>query len=197
MNTRKEISTVGYQSKEFLISKFNELIYAHTISDYMMIRHKAEEDEKKDHWHIWLMPNEQVDSMDLQEFLTEFNPQDPTKPFKCINFHYSQSDDWIPYCLHDKSYLALKHESRKFKYQKEDIIFYDEDTFDYLYYQAYHCSKWCQDSIVVNKILDSIDNPIDLIKNGTLSYKDSGYLRNTLYLMNYNHTIRGDHKGHE
>lgn len=197
MNTRKPISTIGYQSKSFLVSKFNELIYNHTISDYMMIFHRAEEDEKKDHWHIFLQPNCQVDSMDLQDFLIEFNSVDPAKPFKCINFCYSDSDNWIPYVLHDKTYLAIKHESRKYHYNKDDIVYYDEDTFDYLYYSAYHYSKWSQDSIVINKIIESIDNPIDLIKNGTLSYKDSGYLRNTLYLMNYEHTFRDGREGHE
>ena len=137
LNTRKEISTIGYQSKEFLLSKLQELIHAHIISDYMLISHKAEEDEKKDHWHIWLQPNTQIDSMDLQEMLTEFNPKEPSKPFKCINFHYSQYDDWIPYNLHDKAYLAIKGESRKYHYKPEEILRYDDDTFEYLYYHAF------------------------------------------------------------
>ena len=197
MNTRKEISTIGYQSREFLYSKLTELYYGHIISDFMMIFHKAEKDEKKDHWHIWIQPNTQIDSMQLQELLTEFNPEDPKKPFKCINFHYSQSDDWIPYCLHDKAYLALKHESRSYHYSKNDVIYCDEDTFDYLYYHAFHSSKWIDDCIVMNKIIDSMDSPADLLRNGTLTYKDSAYLRNTLWLLNYNHTYRGDHEGHE
>lgn len=197
MNTRKEVSTIGYQSKEFLLSKLQELIHAHIISDYMLIRHKAEEDEKKDHWHIWLQPNTQVDSMDLQEMLTEFNPKDPSKPFKCINFHYSQYDDWIPYNLHDKAYLAIKGESRKYHYKPEEIIRYDDDTFDYLYYHAFHCSKWAQDNMLIDKVMASLENPIDLIKNKTLTFKDSGYLRNTLWLAHYQHTYRGEHEGHD
>lgn len=197
MNTRKEISTIGYQSRDFLYSKLTELYYNHTISDFMFIWHEPEEDEKKGHWHIWIQPNTQIDSMDLQEFLTEFNPEDPTKPFKCINFHYSQSDDWIPYSLHDREYLTIKHESRKYHYNKDDIVYCDEDTFDYLYYHAFHASKWSEDCVIFNKIMESIDTPADLLKNRTITFKDAGALRNSLWLLNYNHTERGEHIGHE
>ena len=197
MNTRKEISTIGYQSKEFLLSKFSELIYNHKISDYMLIRHVAEEDEKKDHWHIWLKPNEQIDSMDLQEFLVQFNPEDPTKPFKCIDFHYSDSDNWIPYNLHDKTYLALKQESRKFHYNKEDMIFYDEDTFEYNYHHAFYASKWSAENRQTERIIEGMSNPAKLIESKVVSFDKAGALRNYIWLKNYNHTIRGDHKGHE
>lgn len=197
MNTRKEISTIGYQSKAFLVQKLQELIYSHTISDYMMVWHQAEEDEKKPHWHIWIQPNTQVDSMDIQEFLKEFNTEDPEKPFKCINFQYSQSDDWIPYCLHDRTYLAIKHEARKYHYGKEDIVCYDEDTFEFLYHQAFYSSKWSEENRVFDRIIEGMDNPAKLIESKVVSFKDAGNLRNYLWLKNYDHTIRGEHRNHE
>lgn len=100
MNTRKEISTISYNSVEFLTEKLQELLNEHIISDYMFIPHKAEEDETKDHIHLWIKPNKLLDTMDLQSFLQEYDPLHPDKPLKCIDFRFAKTDDWILYSIH-------------------------------------------------------------------------------------------------
>ena len=114
MNTLKQISTISYCSKDFLIRNLNQQMYLHNISDYMMIWHLPEEDEKKGHWHLWIQPNKTIDTMDLQDLLTEYNEKNPDKPYKCINFECSDYHHWIPYALHDKTYLMYKGQTRKY-----------------------------------------------------------------------------------
>lgn len=197
MNTRKEISTIGYQSKDFIVERLNELIQKHTICDYMMIWHFAEEDESRPHWHIWIEPNTLIDTMDLQEYLLEVDFDDPKKSNKCIKFEVSQYDDWIPYALHDPVYLALKKQSRKYHYTPDQIIRFDDDSFEYMYHHAFNASVWAQDNIVTDRILESFNDPFKLIQNRTVGFRDAGHLRNTLYLMRLGHTCRNGRLGHD
>ena len=196
MNTRKQISTISYCSKDFLIKKLNNLVKKHIISDYMMIWHFPEEDEKKGHWHIWIEPNGQIDTMDLQEMLIEYNEKDPEKPFKCINFCVSDYHHWIPYALHDKTYLTWKGQSRKYHYSDDDIIVYDHDTFDYLKHKAFYESDWFEQIQKLKHIEEGIYNPIQLIHNHIVPFNQVGNLK--IYSdMVREHTYRNGKKGHE
>ena len=121
MNTQRAISTISYNSIPFLSRKLLELTRSHKISDFMYIRHFAEEDETKDHIHLWIKPNKRLDTMELQDYLKEPDLDKPDKMLGCIDFRTSEVDEWIPYVLHDPRYLRYKHESRKFSYAKEDI----------------------------------------------------------------------------
>lgn len=74
MNTRKPLSTVSYNSEVFLISLLEDLYSKGKICNYMAIYHLKEEDETKDHWHVYLEPNKQIDSIKLQSLFNEFDP---------------------------------------------------------------------------------------------------------------------------
>ena len=78
----------------------------------MFILHQPEEDEKKAHIHLYIEPNTLLDTMELQEFFTELDLNNPAKPLKCINFIQSKIDDWILYNSHNSAYLASKFETR-------------------------------------------------------------------------------------
>ena len=188
------VSTISYNSEAFLINKLNELAKNHVISDYMFIRHLPEEDERKDHIHLVLKPNKRIDTMEIQEFLTELVPE-AKKPLKCIDFHKtSDLDEWILYELHHQGYLLSKGESRKYVYNKDDFRYYDEDTFEYNYYHAFHASKWAYNNQIMRQIRENIINPVDLIYNNTVSLKDAG---NLLAMQRMHRTYRGYHEGHE
>ena len=88
MRTSKPISTISYNTQEFLLHQLDEMIKNHIISDYMYINHFAEEDERKDHIHLWMKPNKLLDTMDIQKYLLEIDPNNPTKPLKCNDFRY-------------------------------------------------------------------------------------------------------------
>ena len=68
MRTSKPIATIAYNTVDFLEQKLAELLRNHKIQDYFFIYHIAEEDEKKDHIHLYIEPNTRIDTMDLQEF---------------------------------------------------------------------------------------------------------------------------------
>lgn len=197
MNTRKEISTISYCSKDFLINKLNYLLKEHIIADYMMIWHLPEEDEKKGHWHLWIEPNGQLDTMNIQDMLTEYNEKDPEKPFKCITFCSSDFHHWIPYVLHDKTYLIWKGQSRKYHYSVEDIISCDLDTFDYKYHKAFYESDWFDDIQKWNKIEEGIYNPVQLIRNRVVPFSQVGSLKIYSDMVREDITFRNGRVGHE
>lgn len=197
MRTSKPISTVSYNTEEFLVHQLKELIKSHRISDYMYIRHDAEQDEKKDHFHVWLKPNTLLDTMDLQEFFTELDPNN-VKPLKCIDFRTSQVDDWILYNQHYAPYLASKGESREFFYTREDFKYYDEDTFEHLYNHAFKGSDWARRFQLLEQLRTSSVAPQDLVLNGSVPLNLASQLNALEYMKNHYGTLdRGNHKNHE
>lgn len=194
MNTRKEISSISYNTENFLKEKLQRLLEEHKISDYMYIYHKHEDDELKDHIHLWMKPNTLLDTMDIQDYLREFDPENPDKPLKCIDFRQSQSDDWILYCVHDPEYLAAKGEARRYKYFKENIVFPDSDTFEYNWYHAYHCSKWADQKRQLTDLFEFEYNKADLIRQGRVPLQMASQL---LALQSLQRTYRGYHENHE
>lgn len=168
MRTSKPIATISYNSESFLEIRLRELIENHKISDYMYIKHKAESDERKDHIHLWIKPNTLIDTMDLQQHLTEVSMNNPTKPLKCIDFRLSKVDDWILYNQHYEPYLLSKGEVREYHYLKSDFRFHDEDTFEDLYLHAMKGSDWAKRNQILQSLNDETIRPEELILNGTI-----------------------------
>lgn len=66
MKTTKPISTISYNSLNFLKYKLDCLLEDGVINFYMGIVHQPEEDEKKEHIHLYILPHSQVDTMKLE-----------------------------------------------------------------------------------------------------------------------------------
>jgi len=197
MRTSKPISTISYNTQEFLIAKCDELIRNHKISDYMFINHFAEADEKKNHIHLWLKPNTLLDTMDLQNYFKELDPNNPTKPLKCLDFRSSEVDDWVLYNEHYEPYLASKGESREFHYTKDDFIYYDEDNFDDLYNHAHKGSEWAKRNQILTALNDGMVKPTDLILNGTIPLNMASQLNAFKYMQQHYGLDRGGRPNHE
>lgn len=129
MRTTKPISTVSFNTPDFLKLKLKELKKAGRLSFWAFIVHKPEDDEggKKEHCHVYVEPSKMLQTDDLQSELNEFDPNHPEKPRGCLTFSSSKFDPWYLYALHDKRYLACKGQSRRFHYQHEDICTSDDD----------------------------------------------------------------------
>lgn len=129
MRTTKPVSTISFNSPEFLELKLNELLKAGRLSFWAFITHLPEDDEggNKEHSHVYIEPAKMVQTDDIKAELKEFDPAKPDKPKGCITFRSSKFDPWYLYALHDKRYLASKGQSRKYHYQHEDIRTSDED----------------------------------------------------------------------
>ena len=197
MRTAKPIATVSYNTKEFLDLKLSELLHDEIINFYMYIIHKKEEDEAKDHIHLFLLPNVMVDTMQLEKYFIQYLPNEKL-PRKTIFFVKSKSDDWILYNQHFEPYLISKGESRKYHYQKEDFFFSDQDSFEYLYSDAFLSSDWALNNQILDKLRSDYYSPADLILSGQVSWYHSSQIQSITQLIEkYGSTYRGKHKGHE
>lgn len=128
MRTSKPISTISYNSDEFLKAKIEYWKSLGIIEFGMWIRHMPEEDEKKTHCHVFLKPAKLIQTMDLEMDSCELDPQNPDKPFKMVSFRVSQESDWLLYAIHDPAYLAEKGLEREFVYSFDDIHTTCDDT---------------------------------------------------------------------
>lgn len=129
MRTSKAISTISFNTPEFLALKLRELTDAKRVSFWFFISHKPEDDEggKKYHNHVFILPSKMLQTDDLKEEFKEFDPKNPEKPLGTISFRTSKFEDAYLYFLHDKRYLALKGQSRKYHYTHEQFVTSDED----------------------------------------------------------------------
>lgn len=132
MKTRKPITTISYNTDGYLQTKLEELRKAKIISIWFYINHQAEQDEKKPHKHLWIMPAKTIQTDDLYDALLEPDLQHLDKPpLKCLHFQSCNSfADWFLYSLHDKSYLLRKGQKRAFSYTIDDFVCSDRDELD-------------------------------------------------------------------
>lgn len=124
MKTTKPISSISWNSRNYLVDRLEELRKAHLIAFWVLVKHTAEEDEKKDHIHFYVEPNRSVDTELLREKFIELVPG--SKPLGVNKFQKSDFQNWLWYCLHDKAYLFSKGETRKYHYSIEDLISSDD-----------------------------------------------------------------------
>lgn len=128
MKTSKPFATISYNSSKFLETKLNELVVTRKIDFFAFVNHYAEEDEKKDHKHLYIVPNGQINTDSVTAYLLEPDSQNPlSAPLGCMPCKPSKFADWYLYSKHDKDYLASKGQSRRYSYALEDFISSNND----------------------------------------------------------------------
>lgn len=194
IRTSKSISTVCYNTPEFLKKKLEELVDAQILAFWVFIQHKPEDDEKKSHIHLYCEPAKILQTEDFKDYFKEPDKKNPLlKPLTCISWRSSKFDDWYLYNLHDTRYLARKGQSRKYHYTKSEMIPSDSDDFD----DHIHLI----DMLAVTPydvVIDAVNNglsfqelvasgrvPIQQIRNFQLAYKA---LHSNLKRKNKTHT---------
>lgn len=90
MATSKPISTISYNTLDFLVPRLESLVAGEILQAWFFIPHNAEthkDDEVKGkaHIHLLLMPNKRVDLVKLAKMFVEVDPAKPDKPLKCIS----------------------------------------------------------------------------------------------------------------
>lgn len=132
MKTSKLFSTISYNTKEYLKTQLNGLVERGVLYFWTFVYHFKEEDEKKDHIHLLMMPNGTVDTDKVLKQLEEYDPLNPTKPLRCgIPHKTNDFGHWYLYGKHDPKYLkAHGHQARKYEYQREDFWTSDDDELD-------------------------------------------------------------------
>lgn len=137
MKTSKLISTISFNSLQFLEGTIQRLVNSELVEWAHWIKHKAEaNDTKKDHIHLVIQPNKAIDTM---QFLKEFIESDPNNelPLRCLPANKTKNiGDWILYGLHHIGYLASKFETREYTYTIDDMQSTDRDLLLEQYRQA-------------------------------------------------------------
>lgn len=144
MKTSNNISTISYNTDEFLCNMLNELYHQRKVAFWTYVRHHGEKLDdgtmEKEHCHVFIEPNCALDTMALCKLSEEFDADHPEHPLKCIYFRKSKWEDWLFYALHDDTYLKLKLEKRDYEYDFSDFFSSDGDEFFERFNQARHSS---------------------------------------------------------
>lgn len=135
MRTSKPFSTISFNTYSFLWRKCVDLVNNYKIFSFIFIHHLPEEDENKEHYHLFLIPNGTLDTEKIREEFLELLPGED-KPLGVLPFRSSSFVDWYLYAIHDKDYLVSKCQSRKYHYSDEDLKYPDYDQFIQLKHSA-------------------------------------------------------------
>ncbi len=133
MRTSKPFSMISYNTTDFLREKLNELVKGGLVQFWAFIHHQPEQDEKKAHKHLYIIPQKLIDTQRIEKALQEIDLTDITaKPLGAIFPQSSKFADWYLYGLHDKKYLATKGQKRVYAYNDSAFIVSCQDTFQEL-----------------------------------------------------------------
>ena len=154
MRTSKLISTISYNSDEYLVNTLNSLLADNKISFWAYITHLPEKNENKKHKHVMLYPNGIVDTDKIRAEFAEIVP-DNSIPLSVMPFRTSKFGDAYLYFIHDKTYLLSKGQEKKYYYDVNDIVCSNRDFFSELI-SSVDFSKYNK----INVLLDAIEHNI-------------------------------------
>lgn len=201
--TTKTISTISFNTQEYLVSRLNSLVKADIIVYWLAIKHFPEEDETKEHFHVLIEPNGKVNLSDLRRELQELDPKRPDKPLGCLPFNVTKDlGDWVLYAEHDEDYLLEKGEARKYHYSQEEILRSDDDIFEHILH-SFNKSDYTKGANIIKAICEGAD-AFELVRNGTIKlsewyrYRGAYFdIKEVLFAKEEGKTYRGGKKGHE
>lgn len=148
MRVSTPISTIHYLEPDILKVKLDDLIERDKITFYAFIKHLKEEDETKDHIHLYIIPNGQIVTEQLREALEEIDIKN-VKPIRPLPFQKTKKfADWYLYVLHDRSYLMSKNQMRKYTYQPGEIVTSSADYLNELVHQIDYTNLKRQQTIM-------------------------------------------------
>lgn len=196
MRTTKPISTISFNSVGYLKLKLQELTKAGRISFWAFMLHKPEDDEagNKEHCHLYIEPSKMMQTDDLKNELREFDPAKPDKPKGCLGFRISKFDHWYLYGLHDKRYLAMKGEARRFHYSHDEFVSSDDDELLFLARSI--------DMMSLSPYADMLDAQnqglswAEYFSRGTVPIPQITAFQNAWHLLLSTKTQRGVYDGH-
>lgn len=196
MRTTKPISTVSFNTPEYLAQKLRELQRAGRVSFWAFMTHQPEDDEggKKQHSHLFVEPSKMLQTDDLRAELMEFDPANPDHPRGCISFGSSRFDTWYLYALHDRRFLASKGESRRFQYQHDEFVSSDPDD---LLFRAKSINLLALSPYA--DMMDAIEHGIswtEYFSRGTVPIQQVALCERAWFLLAKSATVRGDHPDH-
>lgn len=159
MKTSKPISTISYNSEEFLKAKLDSLVKGGEIAFWYYIKHIGEYDkdtgiQDKDHIHLYIESGDRIDTIKLRELFKEYPDGNLNAlPLQCQPFRVSKPYDALLYNLHHQQYLLMKFETKEYGYTMDDIVTNDIDYLYQLYSEALHSDLFKRDRMM--KLMDN------------------------------------------
>lgn len=164
MKTKQFISTICYSDSDWMIDKLNKLVNSSKIDFWCFIEHQPEEDEKKAHKHLLVIPCVSVDTRDLDDFLAQ--PKGEESLGTCKLWHTvgkKNISDFLLYGLHEPLYLRIKgYADRKFTYKQNEFYSSSDDALQDLFFQAYHDTTFAFNT----KVLDALRTSDNILQTG-------------------------------
>lgn len=194
MKTSKLISTISYNTDEFLKAKLNELKDKNIIDFWAYIEHYAEADEKKKHKHLLVAPTGTMDTSTLVLNLEE-QDENNVKPLGIMPCRVSKFADWYLYGIHDKNYLASKGQAREHHYTKEDIKTSDSDYLNELVHTI-DLTKYKMFDVLQNALNDGVLFS-ELVATGKIPLHMCFIYQRAYQLMFENYVSRNNRQNHE
>lgn len=122
--TIRPLSTISYNTYEFLLGKLEDLKRHGDIDFYCFILHHGEKNEdgskEKDHFHVYIQPGTAIDRRQLRNEFIQFYKNE-SLPRGFMPMQPSNWQDWYLYGLHDSEYLQSKGQSREYHYTDKDM----------------------------------------------------------------------------
>lgn len=194
MRTSKPFATITYNSNDFLVCKLDDLVKKGKIDFYSFVHHLPEEDETKEHKHLYIVPSSLMDANSLIEYLQEFDGIND-KPLTCIAPRPSKFGDWFLYGQHDKIYLASKGQSRKYTYGIDEFICSDQTYFSELRHSIDY-TKINRLKMIADRY-EAGESLYSMTMSGLVPIQQLTQVKALLELGFNTNTERGDYNGHE
>lgn len=194
MQTTKLISTISYNTPDFLKGKLYDLVRQGIIEYAHWIWHEPEEDEKKPHAHLVLKPNRRLDTSKLRNEFTEPLTGEE-KPRGVLPFQSSKMNDWLLYSVHDKIYLLRKCQTRQHSYERSDLHTTEPDLLEEDWRNAHEG----EDSRM-QKVIELAQNGVewqDILKMGFIPINQLFQFRDLFFTFVKPGTDRNGREGHE
>lgn len=194
MQTTKLISTVSYNTPDYLSGRLRSLVSQGIIEYAHWIWHQPEEDEKKIHAHVILQPNRRLDTSALRNQFTELVVGED-KPRGVLPFKPSKMRDWILYAVHDPIYLTTKNQSRKTTYKNTDILTTEPDLLKDDWRDAHE-----GDDTRMRQVIELSERGIDwmdILKSGLIPVNQLFQYRNIWECCFKPKTERNGREGHD
>lgn len=193
MKTILPLATISYNTKEFLEIKLNELVKGKKVQFWCFIRHQAEEDEKKDHFHVFIEPCNKIETADLPSMFVELD-RNSDKPLKTLVWKKSDFPNWLWYGLHDKHYLASKGESRKYHYSINDLVTNDQDELDQ---RIIDTPKPFSDLQKIDDYLNQGFSDMEILRALHVPVFRMQYTARAIEMLRHERVCRGEYSNHE
>lgn len=189
MKTKQFLSTICYSRTNVMFEKLVALYNSGKIDFFVFIPHHPEEDEKKEHSHLLIFPNQPIETRDLDVLLID--PQSDGQTLgTCGIWHTvgkNNVSDWLLYGMHDPMYMRVKgYDVRKYTYEPCEFYTNNADALDTLIYDAYHTSTFTFNRRILDIILKSKDitqTGKELVLNGYIPLNSTCSFHHMLQIL--------------